>query len=771
LVAISHIALAIGSGFEWRHVLQSIDMSSSAPDRIGRYRIERKIGEGGMGIVYAARDERLDRSVALKMIRGDSDETARKRLWREARAAAGISHPNICQLFEVDETDEGLVLAMELLDGEPLGARLARGSLSPADSSSITLQALDALAALHSRGLIHRDLKPSNLFLTARGVKLLDFGLARPVSGSFGAETTLLTEAGVIVGTPNYMAPEQARGEAVDARSDLFSIAAMLFEMLSGRLAFSGATMIDVLHAVLHEQPPALSGGTTVSGLDRVIHKALQKQPVDRYDSAPAMTAAIREVMAVHDSVTAPATRPMTRLIALPFRVLRPDTETDFLAFSLPDAITTSLTGTRNLLVRSSAAASRFDPAAPDLRKLASDADVDVALMGTILRAGTRLRATAQLVETPAGTVMWSHSSQHALDDVFAMQDELVAGIVGSLAQSLGEAESRVGRRDVPRSATAYELYLRANELARDWDHIARARDVYQECVALDSQFAPAWAGLGRCQRVLGKYFDLPDSAREAERSFERAQALNPDLPVLHKYYAQLECDAGRAVDAMRRLLRRATVAVDPEYLAGLVHACRYAGLLEASIAAHEEARRLDPTIPTSVINSYQMLGDYEPILRLPGVDADGKVMALYRLGRRDEALAAWQGVPADAPPTFKAWDRMIVAFMSEGPDAREVAEAAVGQMTWADPEGYMTGALILARLGSNDLALHALGLAVNGGYSVVHPLLHDPWYAGLRDDARFRDILGRAEARRNEALTVFRAEGGERLLGLRAAA
>jgi serine/threonine protein kinase/tetratricopeptide (TPR) repeat protein len=749
-------------------------MASPAPTRIGRYLIDRKIGEGGMGIVYAARDERLDRTVALKTIRGASDDTARKRLWREARAAAGISHPNICQLYEVDETDDGLVLAMELLDGEPLGARLTRGPMSPGDSSSIVLQALDALEALHARGLIHRDLKPSNLFLTPRGVKLLDFGLARPVSGSLGAETTLLTEAGVIVGTPNYMAPEQVRGEALDARADLFSVAAMLFEMLSGRLAFNGATMIDVLHAVLNEQPPALSGGAIVAGLDRVIHKALQKQPADRYDTAVAMTAAIREVMAVHDSVnmTAPTTRPMTRLVALPFRVLRPDAETDFLAFSLPDAITMSLTGTPNLLVRSSAAASRFDPQAPDLRKLASDADVDVALMGTILRAGSRLRATAQLVETPAGTVMWSHSSQHALDDVFAMQDELVAGIVGSLSESLGGPESRVGRRDVPRSPAAYELYLRANQLARDWDRIGEARDVYQQCVALDSQFAPAWAGLGRCQRVLGKYFDRPDATRDAERSFERAQALNPDLAVLHKYYAQLECDGGRAVDAMRRLLRRAAVAVDPEYFAGLVHACRYAGLLEASAAAHDEARRLDPTVPTSVINTYQMLGDFDQVLRIAEHgDPDSAVMALYRLGRSKDALAAWQGAPADAPPTYKAWDRMIVACLSAAPDAREVAESAVSQMNWSDPEGYMSGALILAHLGSRDLALHALGLAVNGGYSVVHPLLHDPWLASLRDDTRFQEIVRQAETRRNEALTVFRAEGGERLLGLRAAA
>jgi eukaryotic-like serine/threonine-protein kinase len=244
------------------------------PDHIGRYKIEEKIGEGGMGVVYAARDERLGRRVALKTIRGETDETSRQRLWREARAAAGVSHPNICQLYEVEESDGGLVLAMELLDGEPLGARVARGPLSPADTATIALQVLAALDALHARGVIHRDLKPSNLFLTPHGVKLLDFGLARPMASALGTDAaTQLTQAGVIVGTPNYMAPEQVLGQTLDVRADLFALAAMLFEMLSGKVAFGGATIVDVLHAVLHEQPPALSGGGTVAGLDRVIRR------------------------------------------------------------------------------------------------------------------------------------------------------------------------------------------------------------------------------------------------------------------------------------------------------------------------------------------------------------------------------------------------------------------------------------------------------------------------------------------------------------------
>lgn len=753
-------------------------MSGSAfpiPDRIGRYRIERKLGEGGMGVVYAAYDERLDRTVALKTIRGDSDDTSRRRLWREARVAAGISHPNICQLFEVEETDTGLFMAMELLAGESLAARLSRGPLPPGDAASLALQTLDALAALHSRGLIHRDLKPSNLFLTPHGVKLLDFGLTRPMTPPAEGETgALLTMAGEIVGTPNYMAPEQVRGDTFDGRADLFAMAALLFEMLSGRLAFSGATMIDTLHAVLHEQPPALAGSGVVAGLDRVVRRGLHKDAVDRYASAVAMAAAIREVMAGRDSaeIAAPVTHTMTRLIALPFRVLRPDSDTDFLAFSLPDAITTSLSGTRNLLVRSSAAAARFDPQAPDLRRLSADAGVDLALMGTILRAGPQLRVTAQLVEAPAGTVVWSHTSQHPLHDVFALQDSLVDGIVRSLAQSLGTPDTHPLKRDVPQDAAAYELYLRANELARDWDRIAEARDIYARCTELDPGFAPAWAGLGRCQRVLGKYFDLAGGTAAAEQSFQRALALNPELPLLHKYYAQLECDAGRGIDAMRRLLQRARTTVDPEFFAGLVHACRYVGLLDASVAAHEEARRLDPHIQTSVLNTYAALGQHDRILRDPDLrDNDIRSMALFRSGRREEALAAWEGPGANPTPMLKAWSDLIVACLREAPEARGLAEQVFAQSMWKDPEGYVTNGLLLAKAGSDETALQALRAAVDGGFTVPSLLLHEPWLAPLRNHARFGEIVRTAQARHAEAAAVFRVEGGERLLGMRAAA
>ena len=261
------------------------------PDRIGRYTIERKLGAGGMGVVYAARDERLHRTIALKTLSQlADDQSARKRFWREARAAASINHPNVCQIYEIGEDAGELFIAMELLEGEVLSERLRRGPLSAAHAVPIGLEILAALSALHARGIVHRDLKPSNVFITTHGVKLLDFGLARPevdVTLDAGAD---LTMPGMVMGTPRYMAPEQISGDAVDGRSDLFAAGAILFEMLAGRPAFSGRTMAEVIHSTLYEQPPALTGSPAVAALDRVIRRALAKRPAERPDTADEMS-------------------------------------------------------------------------------------------------------------------------------------------------------------------------------------------------------------------------------------------------------------------------------------------------------------------------------------------------------------------------------------------------------------------------------------------------------------------------------------------------
>ena len=277
----------------------------AAPGSIGRFRVTGTLGQGGMGIVYAAHDARLDRAVAIKVIRNDAagDGAARERLWREARAAAAVSHPNVCQLYEIGEADDQLYLAMELLEGQSLAARLEAGALPTTEALGVTLTALGALEALHERGLVHRDLKPSNVFLTKYGVKLLDFGLARELMSDDQATAADLTLPGKVVGTPAYMAPEQLSGRPVDARTDLFATGALLYEMLTGRSPFAGASMVATMNAVMYERPPALTGSPTIEAADRVIQEALEKAPADRYRSARAMADEIRGVMSLTDQV------------------------------------------------------------------------------------------------------------------------------------------------------------------------------------------------------------------------------------------------------------------------------------------------------------------------------------------------------------------------------------------------------------------------------------------------------------------------------------
>ena len=296
---------------------------------------------------------------------------------------------------------------------------------------------LAALAAIHARGIVHRDLKPSNVFLARHGVKLLDFGLARPE-----VKTTLdsldgLTRAGTVFGTPGYMAPELITGDPVDARTDLFAVGAILFEMLAGRPAFSGRTVTAVLNATLTEQPPALAGSAAVAAVDRVIRRALAKNPEGRPVSAEAMAEQLNAVRSLDGHEPRAMARALTRVVVLPFRVLRPDPEIDFLAFSLPDAITTSLAGIGSLIVRSSATAARFAGEAPDIKALAVEADVDRVVMGTLLRSGDQLRAATQLVEAPEGTLLTSHTVQSPLGDLFRMQDDIARRVVEGLALPL----------------------------------------------------------------------------------------------------------------------------------------------------------------------------------------------------------------------------------------------------------------------------------------------------------------------------------------------
>ena len=751
--------------------------AEALPSRIGHYAITHKLGQGGMGVVYAARDERLQRPVALKMISSQSyDETTRKRFWREARTAASVNHPNICQIYDIGDDDgDDLFIAMELLEGETLDQRLQKGPMSVSQAVPVALDILAALAALHARGVVHRDLKPANVFLTPHGVKVLDFGVARPQPEQALTAAANLTGTGVLVGTPRYIAPECVLGEAADASSDLFAVGAILFEILAGRPAFGGRTVAEVLRATVYEQPPALTGPPAVAAVDRVIRRALAKRPGDRPESADEMARELRRIR-ISDTGDRPAVaQVLTRLVVLPFRALRADPESDFLAFSLPDAIATSLSGTGSLVVRSSAVAARFAGEAPDLKALAAEADVDRVVTGTLLRSGEQVRASVQLVEAPAGTLLASLTVQSSLGDLFRLQDDISRRVVQALSLPLVGVATPTP--DVPRDAQAYELYLRANELASSHEGLVRARDLYERCLALDPDFAPAWAHLGRCHRAIGKYIDgAADSESRAEHALGRALELNPRLAVAQKFYAHLEADMGRARQALVRLLTEAhRHGNDPELFAGLVHACRYCGLYEASVTADAEARRLDPNVRTSVRETLLMAGDTERFVALDrpslvsGNDDGNRVMSLGLAGHREEAFEALARMRrASHLPVFQAFIGYLSAWLERRPDDMVLDESTFGRLKIQhDPEAIFLQGWLLCEVGEHEKGLPRLQQVVASGYFVAPTLAASRHFDPLRHDPRFQALLAEAEAGRQAALTAFREAGGERLLGM----
>jgi eukaryotic-like serine/threonine-protein kinase len=624
---------------------------------------------------------------------------------------------------------------------------------------------------------VHRDLKPSNVFLTKHGVKLLDFGLARPGLEGALEEDAGLTRTGIVMGTPRYMSPEQVIGETVDARSDLFAAGALLFEMLAGRPAFAGRTVAEVLHATQYEQPPALAGSSTVAAVDRVIRRALAKRPADRPASADEMADELRAIRGLSDEREATTTlaRALTRLVVLPFRVLRPDPETDFLAFSLSDAIATSLAGNSGLILRSSAIAARFAAEVPDLKTLATEGDVDRVVMGTLLRSGDQLRASAQLVEAPSGTLITSHTVQASLGDLFRLQDDIAQRVVQALALPLGVGVSP-HTPDAPHDARAYEFYLRANELARTYDGMPEARDLYQRCLDLDPRFAPAWARIGRCHRVIGKYIDdAADSDTLAEEAFRRALALSPRLTIAHKYYANLEADLGKAQHALVRLLGEAgRHGNDPELFAGLVHACRYCGLLDQSIAAHAEARRLDPNVPTSVEQTLLMAGNIDRLVEMAphrvvaGADDGIRVIGLGLAGRRDEAQRMLAEMRQSARiPLFERWIDYLGAWLGRRVAEMDERRATRGDLRIAeDPEAIFQEGWFLVDVGEYRMGLDYISRAVDRGYSAVQTLERWHQFEPVRNDPAFKDVLERARAGRQRALEAFAAAGGEGLIG-----
>jgi serine/threonine protein kinase/tetratricopeptide (TPR) repeat protein len=746
-------------------------MAVNAGTQLGPYRIERLLGKGGMGEVFRGIDTRLGRPVAIKI----SAEEFSGRFEREARAISALNHPHICTLYDVGTSPSGLgYLVTELVEGESLTDWLKR-SPEPKERVAVAEQVLEALRAAHGAGILHRDLKPANIIVRSDGyAKVLDFGLAKRIRAPGRANqedtpTDSVSVPGQIMGTIGYMSPEQIRGLELDVRSDLFAFGIIFYEMLVGQHPWPRQYGIDTMHAILYDDLLPID-----SPWGEILYKLLSKNREDRYASADA----VLEAFASPTSSGRRWKRAPTRLIVLPFRILRQHETCDFLSISLPDAITSSLAAVDSLVVRSTMTAARFaDSPRLDIKAVAEHAEVDAILTGTVLSDGERLRVNTQLVEVPSGAVLWSNTSQVSVRDIFQLQDEVVDRIVDSLARPLSTDEERDLAHDVPASATAYEWYLRANQIAAAGGvaNIIKARDLYLRCVNLDSNYAPAWARLGRAYRIVGKFDPGGDNEHftRADEAFKKAFTLNPSLALAHNFYTVLESDLGRSLDSVERLLKRArTHRNDPNLFAGLVQACRYCDLLPASVAAHQRSRALDPLVLTSVAWTYRVLGDFQAVLDSSGAwDGLAWVPAMIGLGRRAEAIERLRELEISSPVKEKIPYALMWRAYLEGDVKRAVA--ALDRATERvpiykhDPEARFLLAEYLAMFGEPDRALEHLSLALDEGYRCHHALVHHCEWDGLRNYPQFTILTDRAAEMSRYAQTLFLDNGGHRLLGV----
>lgn len=451
-----------------------------------------------------------------------------------------------------------------------------------------------------------------------------------------------------------------------------------------------------------------------------------------------------------------------TRLAVLPFRQLKPDADTEFLVLSLPDSIASVLSGLESLAVRSPIASSRFVIDRPDLAAIAAELDVTLALSGTVLRVGDHVRVTTQLVEVPRGTLRWTATAETTMADLFQVTDSLVGRIVESLAVPLTMDDSRALKFDVPGSGVGYELYLRANVLSRVPGTWSQARDLYMESLRADPGYAPAWARFARVERLIAKYAadDDPQLTRLAEDSFRRALAINPELSVAHYLYAQLEMETGRSTEALRRLLDRARVrSADPHLFIGLVQACRYVGLLDASRAAHDRAKRLDPTVRTSIAYTAFAAGDYAKAVADANENGDPfEGFALAAAGRHEDARVALERIREryGSNRTWAAYIDMTLALVRGDRAGATLLADACFDIPFRDPEGLFQVCVMFAWLDEPARALRALRRTVDAGFCCLPALDLCPALTPLYEAPEFQELRARVERRHRRAIDTF---------------
>ena len=473
-------------------------MTLASGSRLGPYEIVSQLGAGGMGVVYQARDPRLDRSVAIKLLPPDltRDETAKQRFLQEAKAASALDHPNICNIHEINETDDGqLYLVMAHYEGETLKERIARGPLPLNDAIDIATQVGEGLAKAHAAGIVHRDIKPANLMVTADGtVKILDFGLAK-LAGSEG-----VTQTGTTVGTVAYMSPEQARGQEVDHRTDIWSLGVVLYEMLAGTPPFAGENLLSLSNEIMDGEPSLLSGSS--SAAQTVVGQALRKDKAKRYQSLADLLSDLRKLQS--SPTVTPAQPDVPSIAVLPFDDMSPGRDQAYFCEGMAEEIINALTGLEGLRVAARTSSSQCKRQDLKVAQIGRELDVGTVLEGSVRKAGNRLRITAQLINVSDGFHLWSERYDRDMDDVFAVQDEIARTVATKLEVKL------LGRADAPLvtkptdNLDAYNLWLKGRHYAMRFSGEAteKALECFTRALALEPTYAQAHAWIAQVRGV-----------------------------------------------------------------------------------------------------------------------------------------------------------------------------------------------------------------------------------------------------------------------------
>jgi serine/threonine-protein kinase len=755
-------------------------LKSGSP--LGPYEIRAPVGAGGMGEVYRAWDPKLKRDVALKVLPENLSQNAEflARFEREAQTLARLSHPNILSVFDFGKDENATYVVMELLEGETLRAQLKSGSVPVRKAIRYAVETTRGLAAAHGKGIVHRDLKPENLFVTEDGhLKILDFGLAKQSRstddgdrGTGVATPPLHTTPGAVLGTAGYMSPEQVRGHEADHRSDIFSLGAVLHELLLGERAFQADSSVETMSAILKEEPRGLGRAEheCPPAMASILRRCLEKKPEERFQSARDLGFALEAVSDVDTprgaATSATVSEPAASIAVLPFTNMSPDKDQDYFCEGMAEELINALHGIEGLRVASRTSAFQFREKAQDIRQIGEALNVKSVLEGSVRTAGKRLRVAAQLTNVEDGYQLWSERYDREMEDVFAIQDEITARIVEALRARLTIGEGAEPRRRRTDDVEAYHLYLkgRHNWYKRDPGALQKAADFFEKAVETDPSYALAHAALAESYCSLGVFGLEPDVARpRATAAIERALAVDDGLPEVQaalgmkRYY--LDWDWAGAKTAFDR-----AIELSPSYV--LAH-CWYSyllaarGLQEQSVSLARRAQELDPLSPyTHGVVAVVLIAAGRDVEALEAaeraLDMEGDyLLGLYnrgfayvRLSRHDEAVAVMERLSVLAERSSISLGHLGLTCGVAG--RHDAAEGILEELSRRSESQYVMPtvfAMILSGLGRMDEAY----AYIEKGFEERHPHLafHFTWpFDLIRSDPRYERLLQRMKLR-----------------------